>query len=842
MNLRNHYTLNVTTCCFIFLLVFSFSLKAQIPTNQDCLGAIPVCQSTYIQPNSYVGQGNYNDEIGPIRQCPDRCLGPEKNSVWYVISVKTAGLLRFSITPVSQYDDYDWSVYNLNEHSCSEIYNGSLLMMSSCNAYGRLSGNQGATGISTLNGGSSNCEDAGDAGKKWNMDLPVEVGDTYVLYVSNYSNTQSGYTLDFSASTADIFDDVPAFITAIDTVKGCSGSASINFDFNENILCESVQASDFIVNGPDGDHYVDVVQGAGCLAGGTQEKFFSLSSFTPPITVSGNYTLTMVGEVEDLCFNAAIAPPAQFYADMEPLPTVTAGPDDQMVPIGSPAVFQVETIGADSYRWQVRIGGGFWTNLNEGSPYSGTTTNTLTINPCTFDLGQNQYRCIVSGPCTPSSQSPAATLFVGDALAATASAYPETICVGEASTLSVNAFGGNISQPYSYLWTDPTGWSSTQSTITVEPDVTTVYSVLVDDGYDPVTVQVTVYVNPLPVISAGPDQSIFHGTQASLTGSIPSGTPPYIFDWQPSDSLWNNTVQNPTTRKLRGSTIFTFTVTDANSCVSEPDVMSVSIIGGPLSASPMAQPSTICLNDTAQLFALPSGGDTASYTYSWTVNGNEISTLARPYVTPTQTTTYNLLLDDGSNQINRSVVVHVNPLPVINLVKPQYYVENGVIQTCVFDSLVLDPGYQNGTYLWSNGSSGFTNTVLTSGISFDLQTHSVKVTDITTGCVNTDSVTVAFTFTACSYGIPEMELADLVKVFPNPAQNSVNVLIDGGPGKYDIQISDLTGRILIEEIINKTNTGLYNQKIELSNISNSTCVLRISSGKGSIVKKLIITR
>lgn len=837
MYLRKLYSLNFT---FLgVLLVIALQVKAQIPTNQDCLGAIPVCQDVYSQPNSYVGDGNYDDEIGPQMGCPNNCMDHELNSVWYVISVKTAGLLRFVITPVSSQDDYDWAVYNLNDHDCSQIRNGALFMMSSCNAAGG-PGFQGPTGISSANGGTTHCRNGGNT-NKWNADLPVEAGDTYVLCVSNWTSTQSGYTLDFSASTADIFDDVPAFITAIDTVRGCSGSASINFDFNENILCSSIQASDFMVTGPDGDHYVDVVAGAGCLAGGTQEKFFTLSSFTPPITVSGTYTLTMVGEVEDLCFNASIAPPIEFYADMDPLPEVTAGPEDQMVPIGSQATFHVETIGADSYRWQVRIGGGFWTNLNDVPPYQGTLTNTLIINPCTFDLGQNQYRCVVSGPCTPPSQSPAATLFVGDALAASASASPEVICVGGNTTLSVDAIGGNVSQPYSYLWSDPGGWTSNLEAVTVSPTETTTYTVVVDDGYNPVTVQVTVTVNPLPVADAGADMSIFHGTQATLNGSVPSGTPPYSFVWQPSDSLWNNTIQNPITRKLRGSTIFTLVATDANNCVSEPDIMTVTVKGGPLSASPMAQPSTICFGDTAALFALPSGGDTTSYTFLWTAEGKDISTSSQLEVTPTTTTTYTLLLDDGSNQLTKTVTVNVNPLPDIELIKPEFYLENGVIQACVFDSLSLDPGFVNGTYLWSNGASSFVNTIATSGISFDLQKHIVKVTDLATGCVNKDSVEVAFTFTACSYGVPEKSLSELVNIFPNPANNTVNVMIDGGQDRFILQITDLTGRNIYSERLNKTNIGIYNHPINLSKIAEGTYLIRLSSDKGNLVRKLIIS-
>lgn len=820
------------------LILLSYSAYSQIPTNQDCLGAIPVCTDIYNQPLSYVGDGNYDDEIGPQKGCPDNCMDHELNSVWYVISVQSSGMLSFVITPVSSADDYDWAVYNLNDHECSQIRNGALFMMSSCNAAGG-PGYQGATGISSANGGLNNCRNGGNT-SKWNADLPVEAGDTYVLCVSNWTSTQSGYLLDFSTSTASIYDDVPASITAIDTVRGCSGSASINFDFSENVLCASVQGADFIVTGPDGDHYVDNVVGAGCIAGGTQEKFFTLSNFTPPITISGTYTLNMVGEVEDLCFNASIAPPVEFYAEMEPLPQVTDGPYDALVPIGSPATFQVETIGAHTFRWQVRQEGGFWSDVAEGTPYSGTTTNTLTIDPCTIELGENQYRCIVSGDCTPPQQSPGATLFVGDQLAASASASPDEICIGETSLLDVNAMGGNILQPYTYAWSAPGGWTSTLENPTVNPTETTTYTVVVDDGYDPVTVQVTVVVIPLPVADAGTDEDIFHGTFTTLHGNVPGSTPVDVWAWQPADSLWSNNIQNPVTRKLRGSTIFSLVVTDVKGCVSEPDLVTINIIGGPLSASPSAQPSVICLGDTTRLFALPSGGDTTNYNYSWLLNGEEFSTLASPTVVPTQNTTYSLLVDDGASQITRNVTVTVNPLPVINLLKPDYHLVDNVVQSCVFDSIVLDPAYQNGNYLWSNGATTFTNTVATSGISFDYQEHFITVTNPLTGCVNYDSVAVAFTFTECSYGINEITLNDLVKVYPNPARNTVTVSMDGERDTYMIELSDLYGRILLKRDIQKTFSGIYNQVIDLSGIANEICFVRISSSKGSVVRKLII--
>jgi hypothetical protein len=46
------------------LLSSSFTFS-QIPTDQDCLGAIAVCQATYYTEISYSGTGNYLNEINP---------------------------------------------------------------------------------------------------------------------------------------------------------------------------------------------------------------------------------------------------------------------------------------------------------------------------------------------------------------------------------------------------------------------------------------------------------------------------------------------------------------------------------------------------------------------------------------------------------------------------------------------------------------------------------------------------------------------------------------------------------------------------------------------------------
>ncbi len=830
-----------TLSAILFVLFLQCTLSAQVPTVQDCLGAIPVCTYQYNQPLSFQGTGNYPNEINASQSCPRSCMDGEKNSVWYVISVKTGGLLKFIITPVSSADDYDWAVYNLNTMECSDIYNNAAFMQSSCNAAGGPSF-QGPTGISSANGGTKNCNGGGNT-FKWNADLPVSSGDTYVLCVSNWTATQSGYLLDFGASTADIFDDIQAVIASVETNIGCAGATSLSFAFSENVKCLSVQPSDFLLVGPDGSqHIVTSVNGAGCQAGGEHEKFFTIE-FYPPIYLDGIYTLSMIGAVTDLCTNVSGPHSIDFTATLDPLPAIIAQPVDALVPIGASATFSVEAAGDTAFRWQVRPPGEtFWQNLVEGPPYSGSNTNTLTINPCTFDLGEYQFRCVVSGNCPPPTQSQPATLFVGDALAASANCSPEEICIGGQSQLNVNAFGGNIQQPYIYNWTSPDGFTSSQQNPTVEPIVTTTYTVTVDDGYNPTTAEVTVVVNPLPVANAGADVEINHGTFTTLAGSATSGEPPFVFQWQPADSLWNPNLQNPVTRKLRGSTLFSLVITDGNNCVSQQDQVLISVVGGPLSASPLASPSVICLGDTTWLYALPSGGEFTNYLYSWSINGEEFSTEQNPAVIPSSTTTYTLHLTDDFNEVSREITVTVNPLPVINLIKPEFHLVNGAVQVCVFDTVSIDAGNPGSEYLWKNGAVSQSIDLSTSGLSFDFQEHWVRVTNTSTRCINRDSVQVMFTFIECSYGIEGLNMNDLVNIFPNPAGDSFTVSIDGKPADFNIQVTDLSGRVLIEEKFSKRFSGVVNHKIDISKISSSTCLVKIFSTDVYVVRKLITLR
>lgn len=135
----------------------------------------------------------------------------------------------------------------------------------------------------------------------------------------------------------------------------------------------------------------------------------------------------------------------------------------------------------------------------------------------------------------------------------------------------------------------------------------------------------------------------------------------------------------------------------------------------------------ICAGGSTTLNGSATGGATV---YSWSPtaglsNPNSASTTASPVVT----TTYVLTAGDGASCSDvDTVVVTVNPLPVVNL---------GSDVAICGGNTTLDAGTQpNSTFLWSDNSTAQTLSVSSSG------TYSVTVTNTATGCTNSDAIIV----------------------------------------------------------------------------------------------------
>jgi hypothetical protein len=434
-------------------------------------------------------------------------------------------------------------------------------------------------------------------------------------------------------------------------------------------------------------------------------------------------------------------------------PVVNAG-NDKSIPFGTSTNLQGIVNGGSgnySFQWEPAS---LLVNPNVLNPSTAILTETTDFTLTAFDIDNN---CEQTDVVT--------VTIIGGPLGVQLTANPMSICKGNTATINAQVGGG--SGVYAYSWiSDPPGFTSNLEDITVQPEVTTTYTLTVSDGFSNLTKSITISIYPDPVVDAGSPQTIPNGTYTLLSGSASSTALPLSYVWSPSNLVANPGNPNTITKLLSSTTNFTLTATDANGCTSSDDIL-VTIAGGPLAVSPQAPDSPICFGESIQLLPFSQGGS-GDYTYRWSAPGGFSSTESDPNVTPEQTTTYLLVVDDGFTQVEDSVVVTVNPLPYINLI-PQgaHIIGTDTIVACAFDTITFSASNPGSSFLWSNGATTAEIISTTSGLAFDMQSYSVNVYNPLTECSNTASITVLFTFGECSFGVPEKMDPDFM-VYPNP--------------------------------------------------------------------------
>ena len=289
---------------------------AQASTS-DCEGAIQLCGGVYTETAAPPGTGNVYEFTGVCN------ASVETSSLWYTFTVQSDGNLSFILDPANPPDDYDWGLFNITNGGCAGIIaqDGSSPEVS-CNSYGTLNFDNGPTGISTASGGSGNSNGPGDLnGPPFNADLAVQTGQTYALVVMNWTNSPYGYTIDFTSSTASLFDDIDPYPVSVEA--DCANQ-NFHITFSEPVITTSVQPADFTITSPQGQTTgfstvtpddPNALQGAGytiTLPAGLQD--------------TGTYVLTVTfisGNVEDGCgnvvvdttFQVTIGPPLQFEVE-----------------------------------------------------------------------------------------------------------------------------------------------------------------------------------------------------------------------------------------------------------------------------------------------------------------------------------------------------------------------------------------------------------------------------------------------------------------------------------------------------------------------------------------------
>lgn len=662
-----------SVCC----IFFSTSLSGQAPTNQDCPNAIPICNLVYSTTLSYSGTGNIPNEINSGSSC---LLSGERNDVWYTFTTPFFGNLNFTITPNNPLDDYDWAVYNLTTATCADIYTNPGIEVS-CN----YAPNLGCGGVTGPNNNTS-----GPCGGQNNPSIPVTPGQTYVINVSNYSATQSGYTIDFSASTGSIFDVYPPML--LSTTPITCGSTSITLTFNENVTCNSVQPTDFVLTGPGGPYTITSVTSAGCASGADYSKVYTVT-FSPAISVSGAFNFAIVSPVQDLCGNNIAVPTNK--AILINGATVSAQHTNNNCFGDSDGTITLTPGGAGpfTYQWSPNVSiGNTANNLPAG-------TYTITVTPS-------------NGACNA-----LATINITEptALAIQSQHVDSALCGSASGSIAVVMTGGTT--PYQYQWTPSGGNSATASNL-----VPGNYTLDVTDAngcdfsqtftvYNKNNIAVTVNTINNVKCKNGSDGGIILNANGLSAGAT---------------YLWSN---GSTTKDLSNvpAGVYTVTVTDGLCQTVIPNLL-ITEPATAISVSTTANATTCGLNNGS--IAVTASGGTGSLTYQWSPSGSGTSSASLA------SGMYIITVTDvnGCTAVrNVNVGASTSPSASVNYIRQSVLCHNDANGSAIIS---VSSGTAPYSYQWSGGmGTGASNSTLSPG------NYIVTVTD-NAGCTTSTIVTI----------------------------------------------------------------------------------------------------
>ena len=200
--------------------------------------AFPVC-----------GTKDFNQESVPTctnHSVPGGCGTDDTNPFWYKFTCFISGTLGFVITPNAPLEDYDWQLFDITGHSPDEVYTNASLTITA-----NWSGTYGPTGTSSTGVNYRQCgSDPIRENKPTFAAMPnIIQGHTYLLLISHYTDSQSGYSLSFNSGTASITDTVPPKM--VSAAVNCEGS-SITLLLNKKMQCASLagDGSDFSIDTP----------------------------------------------------------------------------------------------------------------------------------------------------------------------------------------------------------------------------------------------------------------------------------------------------------------------------------------------------------------------------------------------------------------------------------------------------------------------------------------------------------------------------------------------------------------------------------------------------------------
>lgn len=291
-----------STLLAALILLFSLYKPNKVTAQCTTLGqtpatAFPVC-GTSVFSQSNVPSCQNNEVIVPgCNTSQNRYY--DVNPFWYKFTCFTSGSLGFLIDPISTSDDYDWQIWDVTGIDPSTVYTNTGRVISA-----NWSGLTGQTGTATNASSLIECGSFGGNNPPKYSRLPnIIAGRTYLLMISNFSNSQKGYKLSFGGGSAVITDPTNPLMKE---VRPNCGSNELRLKLNKKMKCASISTDGSDVAPFPGNITATNMRPIGCNSSfETDSIVITLSQPLPP----GNYTLQLKNgndgnTILDLCDRA----------------------------------------------------------------------------------------------------------------------------------------------------------------------------------------------------------------------------------------------------------------------------------------------------------------------------------------------------------------------------------------------------------------------------------------------------------------------------------------------------------------------------------------------------------
>lgn len=416
---------------------------------------------------------------------------------------------------------------------------------------------------------------------------------------------------------------------------------------------------------------------------------------------------------------------------------------------------------------------------------NGQTTPSITVSPTitttytvTYDLGG----CIQTTTAVVNVNPNPAVTINGDS----------SICVGEVTTLTA-------SQNVNYLWN--TG-EQTQS-INVTPTLTTVYTVTVVNTNGCIsTTSDTIFVNPLPNASFTSDV-VCNGNPTTLvsTSTISQGTiNGYLWSQNLNTIGVNNTITYPF--QNAGTFPVTLTLLSDQNCVSLV-TQNVVVNANPI-VNFMASSTVGCAPFCVAFGDISTVPNSQVSNWSWTVNGQQVSTFPAPTYCFDTPGTYSVGLTATSLQGCSSTLeipnyITVNPMPVSSFIIP-----SDSIPLSSATLFLVNQSLNASSYEWSFGDSTTSTDVNPIHTYDNTGLYCIKLTAYgATGCIDV--------FSQCLYIYSEFFVYIPNTFTPNKDGLNENFGVKGvGLKTVKMFVYDRWGLKVYESIIGDQTTVFWN--------------------------------